>query len=107
MPTPVQINDLTVAASSGARFVKGESCRLTAFSVGNPNTGPVYIQCFDSLIGPTVGTTVPKWSLFVPTGGVSNLATDVYFRDGLWVAASTTDDGSTAPTTAVNASFQV
>ncbi len=102
MATPVQI-----ALSTGAaKFVRGQSCKLTSYSVYNPNTGPVYIQFFDTLLGPTVGTTVPVWALGVgvasATGAAAPTVTglvpaDIYFSQGLWVAATTgTLTGATA-----------
>jgi len=86
MATPIQI-----ALSTGAaKFVFGGSGKVTSYSVYNPNTGAAYIQFFDTLLGPTVGGTTPKWSVAIPAATTTQLRTeDVYFRDGLWLAATT------------------
>lgn len=104
MATPVQINDLAATAL----FVRGGSCKLLGYSIYNPSNAAAYVQFFDTLLGPTVGTTAPKWSIALATLTSQTLNTvDLFFRDGLWVAATTTDDGSSAPSAALNVSLEL
>lgn len=103
MATPLQLS----LSTGVARFARGESCKVTSYSIYNPNTGAAYVQLFDTLIAPTVGTTVAKWSIGVPAGATVPLTdADAYFRDGLWAAATTgTSTGATA--SAVDVSFGI
>lgn len=103
MATPIQL-----ALSTGvAKFACGQSCKVTSYSVYNPNTGAAYIQFFDTLVGPIVGTTVAKWSVAVPAASTTGLRTeDIYFRDGLWCAA-TTAATTGATTTGVDVSLGI
>ncbi len=92
MPTPVQVNGSTGVLATALQ-VRGGACNVTAYQINNPSTGAGYVQLFDTMIGPTVGTTQATWTIFVPTGGQANLAFSVpgglFFSQGLWVAATT------------------
>lgn len=107
MATPVLVNGITGTAT-GATFVRGASCKLLGFTAFNPSTGTAYLQMFDAIEKPVVGTTAPKWSVGIPTAQTVNLADlDLYFNLGLWVAATTTATGATGATTAMDASFEM
>ena len=60
---------------------------------------------YDSLVAPTVGTTVPVWCGVLPTLTNSShdfaQAAGIYFHLGLWVAAATAINGNTNPSAAV------
>lgn len=107
MSTPVLVNGAT-GVSSTAIFVREQDCRLNGFTIYNPSNAAAYVQFFDmpASTAPTVGTTVPKWSVGVPTVAalsVPYIAGDgLFFTGGLWVAATTTAGGNTGPSAAVN-----
>lgn len=103
MSTPVNVNALLATP----RFVRGLSGFVQGFTIFNPSAAAAYVQFLDTLITPTVGTTVPVWSVAVPTLATVSLNCEIFFRDGLWVAATTTDVGSGAPATALNVSLEL
>ena len=80
--------------------VRGHACVLESYSIVNPAAATTFIQMFDSLATPTLGTTVPTLSLGVPTIQSETLQADTFFQLGLWVAATTTATGNGAPATA-------
>lgn len=104
MATPVLVNGTTGLLATALQ-VRGQSCNLLGYHIYNPSNATAYIQFFDSLLGPTVGTTVPVWSIGIPTLTSTFMPVDVngiFFSLGLWVAATTTAGGSSAPNAAVN-----
>jgi hypothetical protein len=102
MATPVLVNGATGVAET-AIFVRGESCDVQAYHLYNGSNALAFVQFFDTA-APTVGTTVPKWSIGIPTlvhAFMSFPVAGLYFQGGLWVAATTTVGGSSAPSAAL------
>jgi hypothetical protein len=101
MASPVLVD----ALSSTEKLVRGESCNVLGYHIFNPSNAVAYVQFFDTLAAPTVGTTVPKWSIGVPTLGeafIDFAPAGLFFKAGLWVAATTTATGASAPSAGVN-----
>ena len=71
------------------------------YHVGNPNSSAEYIQVFDTTGSVTLGTTAPTWVFMIP----ANDSRTIEFTHGLTVsngikfACTTTETGSTAPST--------
>lgn len=101
--TPVLVNGAT-GVSSTAIYVRAENCNILGYHIYNPSNAVAYVQFFDEA-APTVGTTVPKWSIGIPTlvhAFIDFAPAGLFFHNGLWVAATTTAGGSSAPSAAVN-----
>lgn len=75
----------------------------------NPNATEIYIQVFDVATAGavTLGTTVADLVFGLPAGGAANIeiANGVAFANGIQVAATTTDTGSSAPASNVRCNF--
>ena len=78
--------------------VKSSGGRLGFLLVSNPNATAAFIQFFDEPGAITVGTTVPKMSVFVPGSGSAPvvLPVPVQFVNSIKYACTTTATGSTA-----------
>lgn len=104
MATPFQPGG-NAGVTNTAIFVRQGPVRLFSIGIYNPAAAATFVQLFDTLAAPTVGTTVPILQF-----GLNTLtARDVVappdgwlFQNGLWIAASTTAGGAVAPATAVN-----
>jgi hypothetical protein len=109
MAAPVLVNG-TTGVNATPQFVSGP-CKLYDYNIFNAAAATSFISFYDSAIAPTVGTTVPKWQIGLTTLGTAVLATQdvagIFFRDGLWVAATTTAAGSSNPATPVVISLGV
>lgn len=94
-----------VSNAGGSSFstVKGSAGRLYGWQMVNTNSSGCYVQVFDAT-SPTVGTTAPTLSLYVPpVGGIdAYLTVPVSFTIGITLSATTTQTGSTAPSAAIN-----
>lgn len=81
---------------------------LTYIDCFNTNSDPVFVQFFNvgSPDEVTLGTTTPRFSWGIPAGGGHDLPKDkieaIDFGKGCVIAATTTADGSTAPTSGIN-----
>jgi hypothetical protein len=100
---PKLLNGLTNTVTA----VKGAAGLLGLAYCYNPNASVAYLQVFDAATaaGVTLGTTVPKLSLGIPSAlasGVGPTALGVQFLNGIQVAITTTATGSTAPASAVD-----
>ena len=86
------------SVTSTAEIMVGVTAVLYYLEVQNPNAVDAWLQLFDAA-SPTVGTTTPTLSVFVPALG----ATDKFwpggirFRVAIRYAATTTSTGNTAP----------
>lgn len=72
------------------------------WNIHNPNGAVMYVQMFNKAAGDvTVGTTVNDYSVLVPANGnaYADRNTPINFDTGFVVACTTTEDGSTDPTT--------
>jgi hypothetical protein len=79
----------------------GAPIRLAHWNVGNPNTVLAFIQFFDAAAtsAVTLGTTAPTFTLAVPAfaGAIdTSPVIDYTFKNGIVVAATTTQTGNTA-----------
>lgn len=96
--------------SNTAVFVKGNATQIAAMSIYNPNAAAVYVQLFDGAAAPTVGTTVPKWSVGIAASSALSPTfpnEGLLFDYGLWVAATTTAGGAVAPAATVNVNLAI
>lgn len=91
-------------ANATAVQVKSVPGKIIGIRTFNIAAAPAYLKLFDSLAGPTVGTTVPSDRVGIPgstTGaGNNSFPTDGWiFQNGLWVVVTTgiTDDDTGAP----------
>lgn len=95
-----------VGLTNSATQVKGSAGLLGEVYCYNPNATVAYIQLFDSTTANvTVGTTVPIMALGIPATQASGLGPTpigVRFYNGLQAAATTTAEGGSAPSTALN-----
>lgn len=102
--TPWHKKDL----SSTKQAVRAAAGKLVAWDIYNPNSSVAYVQVFDKAAGDvTVGTTAPDYVITIPATDTARitLANGVLHANAITVAATTTPDGSTAPTTALVASL--
>lgn len=81
-------------------LIKSGATNLYGVNFVNKGASDAYVQIFDALAA-TLGTTVPKMSLWVPAGGAweekyTNEA-KISFATGLLVAATGTATGGTSP----------
>lgn len=88
LATPVQVG------ATGSR-------RLHAFNIHNPNAAVIFIQLFNKATAPVVGTDAPVRWFAIAAGGVLDGQREYSapFDLGLWVAATTTPNGSVAAAT--------
>ena len=99
MAAPILVNGVTGVLATPI-FVAGP-CKLYDYDIYNSAAAASFVSFYDTLLAPTVGTTVPKWqvglaTLTTKTLGAQDVA-GIFFRDGLWIAATTTQGGNTAP----------
>lgn len=104
MATPVLVNGLT-GVQATPKFVRGSACNIEGYHIYNPSNAAAFVSFYDTLVAPTVGTTVPVWQGVLPT--LTNSSHDfaqpagLTFLIGLWVAAATAVDGNTNPSASV------
>lgn len=107
---PVNVFILATGSATGAtQFVRGGPCVLSAWTIGNPNTGAEYVQFFDTLATPTAGTDIPVMSLPFPaaTGPAITQQCNTFFKNGLWIAATTTATGPTGAAIAMPVNLEL
>jgi hypothetical protein len=103
MAAPVLVADYTGVLATPIQ-IRGTSCDVCGYHIFNASNATAFVQFYDSAIAPTVGTTVAKWCVGIPTVQQAFMPLPVaglLFRDGLWIAATTTASGNTAPNTAL------
>jgi hypothetical protein len=103
MATPVLVNGYT-GVQATAIVVRGQTCDVQGYHIYNASDATAFVQFYDSLVAPTVGTTVAKWVVAIPTlqQAFNNIpVAGLYFKDGLWIAATTSASGSSAPSAAL------
>lgn len=101
-PRPYHKKDL----SNTAVLVEAGPVNVYSYDVYNANSAVAYIQLFNAAAAGdvTVGTTAPDAVISVKATDRAALAAAVAlygFDKGLVIAATTTPDGNTAPTTAL------
>jgi hypothetical protein len=97
-------------------LIKGGGVRLVAFNASHIDAVDTFIQLFDTAATAdvTLGGTVPDVVLSIPAGDAT-LRGHIYepiggpngvnFQNGLVAAVTTTADGNTAVTTAIDVTF--
>lgn len=104
MASPVLVNGLTGVQATPI-FVRGEKVNIQGYHLYNPSNAAAFVSFYDTLLAPTVGSTVPKWQAVMPT--LTNASHDfgqpagLFFEQGLWVAAATAVDGNTNPSASI------
>lgn len=104
MASPLVVNELTGVQGTPI-FVRGGACNIQGYHIYNPSNAAAFVSFYDTLVAPTVGTTVPKWVGVLPT--LTNSSHDfaqpagIFFGLGLWVAAATAINGNTNPSASV------
>jgi hypothetical protein len=96
------------AALTNSVVQVGTTAAHSLYGVEFINTGAAtaYVQVFDLASGSvTLGTSVPKWFFWVPAGGAYEVKyageNRILFSTAMSFAATTTVNGSTAPSTAI------
>jgi hypothetical protein len=97
---------VALAVDNTAVLVKTGPVKVREIEFHNNSAGDVHLQMFDAATAGdvTVGTTVPDWSPGVHTTSNGNdvlqlSGLELMFGKGLVIAATTTPNGSTPPTT--------
>lgn len=102
---PVATAVVASALSNSATQVVNAAGTLDSYYCYNPNASVVFVQFFNTST-PTVGTTGPVWSIGIPATQGANLSNvNLSFSTAIYVAATTTVTGGTAPGTALNCNF--
>ena len=91
-----------------AQTIKTSSGLLHKLMVYNPNPNIAFVQFFDALAADVVvGTTVPDYVLFVPTGDggvIDDYVPGLRFNTGITYACTTTATGNGDPATGLTLS---
>lgn len=98
-----------IAVTNTAVAVKGSAGNIYSINAYNPGVALAYLHIYNvAAASVTVGTTVPNWSIALPstatgTVGIDAISDIPYFTasGAFSVAASTTPNGGTAPGTAL------
>lgn len=90
------------SVNNADQTMKAGAGTIYALEVSNPNATACYLQLFDHA-APTVGTTVPVQSLFVPGSGANDKVFPVglKFATAIHYAGTTTATGSGNPAVAL------
>lgn len=85
---------LISAATTNATSVKATPGRVLTLVVGNINAAVRYIKLYNLATAPTVGTTVPVFTMPIPASSVSLLSINfgpegLYFSAGIALALTT------------------
>jgi len=91
-----------------AQAVKVTAGNLYHLHIYNPNAAGVFVQLFDLATGSiTVGTTAPKFVLFVPASGntIADFDVPMSFLTAISYACTTTPTGNGDPTTGLSLSW--
>jgi hypothetical protein len=104
MASPVLVNGLTGVQATPI-FVRGnEEIYVQGYHIFNTSNATAFVSFYDINVAPTVGTTVPKWIVVLPTltaAWIDLQPAGLFFQTGLWVAAATTVNGNTNPSAAL------
>jgi len=115
MATPLLVNGYTGVLAT-ALPVRNQDCKVMGYHIFNPSNATAFLQFYrgqdNAPSGPTVGTTVADWVVpiltlthaFLP---VTSQADGLFFKGALWMAATTTIGGSTAPSAALVVSLAI
>jgi hypothetical protein len=100
VPHPTR-SELYLNQKATVQTVKTGNGLLRGWFVYNPNAAATYVQLFFTAAAVTLGTTVPDLSFGLPATAAANLLDEqgIAFTGALQFALTTTENGSTAPTT--------
>jgi hypothetical protein len=92
--------------STTVQTIKSSAGMVYGWVIYNPNSSVAYVQVFNTT-SPTLGSTVPLYSIPVPAGQTTTALFDVGITHGtaIAVAATTTMRGSTAPSIGLDVNF--
>ena len=96
------------ALTNSAKAVKASAGTLGGYIISNPNTTMAFVQIFDvAAASVTLGTTRPNLVVGIPAQSTAHIemTAGIKFATAIAVAATTTDSGSTAPTSGLTATF--
>jgi hypothetical protein len=107
---PGDLTSLQPSLTNSVMTIKGSKTPLIFFSCYNPNGSDVYVQLFDKATSGAValGTTVPNRVLIAPAlsdTGPQQATPPFAAKNGLQVAATTSSNGSTAPSGPIDCEF--
>jgi hypothetical protein len=99
------LSNTKVLVRSGSTFVFG-------YTINNPNTAECFVQCFDAaaITDVNLGTTICDEPIKV--GGLGGIMENaermplLQFTKGLVIVATTTESGSTAPSSPISVSIR-
>ncbi len=115
MATPLLVNGYTGLLAT-ALPIRNQSCKVMGYHIFNSSNATAFVQFYrgqdNAPSGPTVGTTVADWVVpiltlthaFLPVTAASD---GLYFPGALWMAATTTINGSSAPSAALVVSLAI
>lgn len=96
-----------VALSNTAVAVKTGRGSLQWLHCVNPSGAIAYVQTYDTTSAVVVGTTTPKLSIGLAAGQALGQQVGVSFVSKLWIAATTTVSGGSAPGTALDCALGI
>lgn len=98
------------AAVTSTQIVKSSAGNLYAWMVYNPNASACFLDFFNTT-APTLGTTVPVWTISLPATAAANVSPGQFafanFSTAMSVAAVTASGGATTCTTGVTVSLDI
>jgi hypothetical protein len=110
MATPLLINGLS-GLSNTPIFIDGPGQKIFDIVAYNASAAAAFVHFYDSALAPTVGTSVPVFTVGLNTLVTSTIALQdvggLFFKNGIWAAATTTLGGSSAPATALAVSVGI
>ena len=90
-----------VGLNATGQLVKDSAGQVFGWYLSNTGAGGVFVKLYDLDTAPTVGSSVPVMTLYVPPGGVASAehVNGISFSNGVGVAATTLvgDADTTAP----------
>ncbi len=96
--------------TNAAEVLKASAGTLDGYHIVNTGAAGAWLQIFNvAAASVTLGVTAPKYPLYIPAGAVLDTPTVlpcVNFGTAMSYAATTTSTGSTAPATALQATFK-
>lgn len=101
MASPIIVNGYTGLLATAIQL-RSQMTVLNTVAIYNPSNAVAYVQFYNLAgLSPTVGTTVADFVVAVPTLVNTVFPCDLLFSNGIWIVATTTAAGSTAPNTAL------
>jgi len=80
---------VSAAASTNATVAKAANGTLRRITGYNARGSAVYLRLYDTATAPTVGTTAPRKTIYLPTATAFHLDFDDYFGQGISYSLTT------------------